>query len=353
MSVSTYQNNITQLTKDKADLQRQLGQERAKLLRLSSDISNIKRSINKFTSTSSLNSKQRQIESKEKDAVQVQKKIADIEAKISKKIEGISRNTSFLEKNQAQLTKIKIFAQKKQRNEELRHMREITRENEKQASIQAELRRSPLMIDLSKLPVKIKVLFFAANPQDQNQLRLYEEIRAITEKIRASEHRDSVEIISRWAVRPPDLLQALNEHRPHIVHFSGHGSDTEQIIFLDSSGNTKPVSKTAIVELMNTMADNIQVVIFNTCFSSGQAEAVTQNVDVAIGMNTSIGDGAARIFSAQFYSAIGFGRSVQNAFNQAKAALMLEGILEEKTPELFTREGITADQVILVRPTGV
>ena len=67
-------------------------------------------------------------------------------------------------------------------------------------------------------------------------------------------------------------------------------------------------------------------------------------------MKTSISDDAARIFAAQFYSAIGFGRTVANAFEQAKSALMLEGIREEETPELFLQEGIEADKFILVEP---
>jgi hypothetical protein len=123
-------------------------------------------------------------------------------------------------------------------------------------------------------------------------------------------------------------------------------------VFLDADGKTKLVSKEAIVATMNTLADNIRVVVFNSCFSTGQAEAVTQHVDVAIGMSAEIGDEAARVFAAQFYSAIGFGRSVQEAFDQAIAALMLEGIPEDTIPELFTRGGVDASEVILVRPVS-
>ena len=36
--------------------------------------------------------------------------------------------------------------------------------------------------------------------------------------------------------------------------------------------------------------------------------------------------------------------------NQAKAALMLEGIPEETTPELFVRDGLQANSIILVQP---
>ena len=204
---------------------------------------------------------------------------------------------------------------------------------------------------LSELPQTIVVLFLAANPLDQEQLRLDEEARAIGDMIRRSEYRDAVRLESRWAVRPLDVLQAINECNPRIVHFSGHGSDQDEIVFQDNQGRTKLVSKEAIVQTMAAGSDDIQLVFFNTCYSREQARAVVEHVPAAIGMNTSIGDDAARTFSAQFYSAIGFGRSVGRAFQQARAALMLEGIPEDCVPELFTTEGLLPDQLVLVQPS--
>ena len=64
----------------------------------------------------------------------------------------------------------------------------------------------------------------------------------------------------------------------------------------------------------------------------------------------SIGDSAAVIFASQFYSTIGYGKSVQTAFDQARASLMLEGINEEDTPELYVKFGLSADDIYLVRP---
>lgn len=154
---------------------------------------------------------------------------------------------------------------------------------------------------LQQLPEKITVLFLAANPLDQANLRLDEEARAIAEMIRKSEHRDAVVFESRWALRPLDLLQGLNELRPGIIHFSGHGSDADEIVFQDNDGRTKRVSKEAIVETMAAASGDIRLVFFNTCYSRGQAEAVVKHVPAAIGMNTSIGDDAARVFSASFY----------------------------------------------------
>jgi len=355
MSIDMYRRNITRLTREKANLEKQLSRESEKIARLQNDISRISRSITKSTSLSILQSKQRQIDSKQPEIARAQNKIADLSTKISKKLEELNRNLQNLERAEDREQRKKDAAARKRREEELRHTRAVTQEMGRQVRLHSELSRSNLTIDLAKakLPTKIKVLFLATNPQDQTQLRLDEEIRAVTEKVRASEYRDSVELISKWAVRPQDLLQGLNEHKPHIVHFSGHGSDTGDLLLQDDSGNTKPVSKDAIVITMSTLADNIRVVVFNSCFSIGQAEAVTEHVDVAIGMNASIGDEAARVFAAQFYSAIGFGRSVQQAFDQGIAALMLEGIPEDMKPELFTHEGIGADEIILVRPPGM
>lgn len=203
---------------------------------------------------------------------------------------------------------------------------------------------------LQSLPNEITVLFLAANPVDQPALRLDEEVRSIGEMIRKSAHRDAVRLESRWAVRPLDVLQAINETLPRIVHFSGHGSDNDEIVFQDNAGQTKLVSKEAIVQTMAAASGEIQLVFFNTCYSRGQAESVVQHVAAAIGMNTTVGDEAARVFSAQFYSAIGFGLSIGRAFQQAKAALMLEGIPEDSTPELFVTPGLSAEEIVLVQP---
>jgi hypothetical protein len=54
------------------------------------------------------------------------------------------------------------------------------------------------------------------------------------------------------------------------------------------------------------------------------------------------------IFAASFYRALGFGRSVQEAFDQGKVALLLEGIPEEHTPELLVRAGVNASHMFLV-----
>lgn len=199
---------------------------------------------------------------------------------------------------------------------------------------------------------KIKVLFLAANPSGTSPLKLDEEIREITQKIALSEYRDMLELISVWAVRPDDLLQSFNQHKPHIVHFSGHGSQAGEIILLDDRGSPKTVNTKALKALFKTLKDNIQVVLLNACYSRLQAEAITEIIDCAIGMNIEVGDQAAITFAASFYRAVGFGRSVKEAFEQGLTALELEDIPEENTPELLLREGVDAARIFLIKEPG-
>jgi hypothetical protein len=192
------------------------------------------------------------------------------------------------------------------------------------------------------------IVFFAANPQSTTQLDLAEEIRAITEKIRASKHRDSIDFVTALATRPDDLLQYLNEHDARAVHFSGHGSGTPGLVLQDETGQIALVDAAALRALFKVLKGNVRLVVLNACDSLEQARGIAKEIDCVIGMRASIGDEAARIFAASLYRAIGFGKSVQEAFDQGKTALMLHGIPEDKTPILLCRRGVRASMVQLV-----
>jgi len=197
---------------------------------------------------------------------------------------------------------------------------------------------------------KIKILFFAANPVKTAHLQLDEEIRLVEQKIRLAEHRDSLELIPKLAVRPDDLLQELNRYKPQIVHFSAHGQPTGAIALVGPNGSPQFVSPQAIRALFTTLKDNLRLVMLNACYSYTQAEALTEVIDCAIGMNHAIGDQAAIVFASSFYRAIGFGRSIQEAFDQGIAALMLQGIHEENTPRLHVRRGVNPSSIAILNP---
>lgn len=300
---------------------------------------------------STVRQKLREAARHEKNASQEADKLAKLEAKIAAKHKEIGTAQGKVEKEQrSQDSKRqkKLQGERKSQEKQMREVsRTLSRHDQLHIYATTELER------LKRLPEKIVVAFFAANPIDQDPLRLDEEVRAIHEMLRKSEHRDSVFLKSFWAVRPLDILQALNESQPAVVHFSGHGSQEDQLVLQDSAGETKFISTEAIVQTMVASNGDIRLIFFNTCYSKRQAEQVVQHVEAAIGMGDSISDQAARVFSSQFYSAVGFGLSVAKAFEQAKAALMLEGISEEETPDLFVQEGVDPNALIIVRPEEV
>ncbi|SDF31716.1 CHAT domain-containing protein [Sporomusa acidovorans] len=200
-----------------------------------------------------------------------------------------------------------------------------------------------------KAAEQVTVLFLAANALKDAPLELDAEARDIQENIRKSARRDAINFVTRWATQPLDILQAINETNPQLVHFSGHGSENDELVLQGDDGKPKMVRLAAIVQVMLSASDTIRLVFFNVCFSNEEAEAVVKYVEAAVGMNTAVSDEAARVFAAQFYSALGFGKSLQTAFEQAKAALMLNGIPEENTPKLYVKAGLDPARLVFVK----
>jgi hypothetical protein len=194
---------------------------------------------------------------------------------------------------------------------------------------------------------KVKALFLAANPVSMSRLAIDEEMRAIEQKVRASKHRDALVFHSAWAVQPDDLLQLLNQHQPYIVHFSGHGS-SQGLCLAGDNGQERFVTAAALKSLFTTLKDNVRLVFLNACYSHEQARALVETIDCVIGMKEGIRDDAAIAFASSFYRAVGFGRSLQEAFDQGVTSLLLEGIPQEDIPELLVRKGVGANKVFLV-----
>jgi len=144
------------------------------------------------------------------------------------------------------------------------------------------------------------------------------------------------------------LLQVLNEHKPHIVHFSGHGGDDGSIVLVDDHGSPRPVPTRAMRALFSALRDNIRLVVLNACYSTSQARVIADIVGCAVGMRSTVADAAATVFAASFYRAIGFGRSVAEAFMQGTAALLLEGVDRQAKPRLLAAKNLEPAELILV-----
>ena len=307
----------------------------------------IQKTMSTTHSASILQMKARELDRVESEVASHEQRIADIQRQIAQKERFLA---------EARQRKDRDDARRQQQQQE-ENDRRARLQNEKIGKIQLQLaeqiqeneRLNETLAQLQRPPEECVVLFLASNPDTGINLKLDEEARSIQEKIRLAEFRDAIRFESRWAVRPLDVLQAINETNPVAIHFSGHGFETGELVFTDQNGNPKAVTTEAMSAVVSASSNRIRLFFFNACFSHEQAKAVTKHIDAAIGMTDSIGDEAARVFAAAFYSAVGFGKSVQESFAQARAALMLEGIPEENTPRLFVKEGVDPSQILLVK----
>jgi hypothetical protein len=176
------------------------------------------------------------------------------------------------------------------------------------------------------------ILIIQANPRGEVFLELKDEYLKIEQSLRevgAPPHK----IVWESGVRRRDLLPRLRQHRPDIVHFSGHGDpDNGEILFEDRNGETAAITPRDLTDVFRRAeidsTNRIKLVVLNSCFSKIQAEAVAKVIPVVIGTTTEIEDDSALRFSELFYAELGRGFSIQKAVDIVKGDLELrnEGI---------------------------
>jgi hypothetical protein len=188
---------------------------------------------------------------------------------------------------------------------------------------------------------KIRILFLSANPWTTSRIMVDEEAREIFERIQEGPYCGRFELFNHAATRPIDLQKLLLFYRPHIVHFSGHGNKKQKLILGGTPGRGKTVDRQGLVELLALYNTHLRLVLLNACFTKVQARLISEVVDYAIGTGKGIGDKAGVAFAGAFYRALGFGKSIRDAFDSAKAELSLTRMPRTQGIELFVREGLS------------
>jgi hypothetical protein len=297
------------------------------------------------------------------DVTTAEKKVTEAEAKL--RSEEAAEQKRAERKAEQDRRRNEQRQRQKEREERLRRQREeqaVQRAEEERARREAEQARQLMAIEgrtteleervlaaeRRAAPPEVAVLFLASSPEDQSPLRLDKETREIEKRVRASELRDSIWFRSRMARQLPDLIEDLNEVKPVILHFSGHGSDVA-LVFEDEHGQTRPLDNERLAKLLEATASDVRLIVFNSCDSAAQAELAVAHVDLAIGMDSAIDDADAKVFAGQLYSSIGYGLSAGEAFRQAKLQVELAGG-DGDAPSLHCAEGVDPELVILVNP---
>ena len=188
---------------------------------------------------------------------------------------------------------------------------------------------------------KTRILLLSASPWTNSRILVDEEAREVFERLHEGPYRERFELFNYPATRPGDLQRLLLMYRPHIVHFSGHGSKQHRIILAGINGRGKTVDLAGLTKVFALYNSHLQLVLLNACFTRTQARSIAEVVNYSIGTSRAIGDKVCVTFAGAFYRALGFGWSIRNAFESAKAELALTKIPRSRGIELFVRNGLS------------
>ncbi len=178
------------------------------------------------------------------------------------------------------------------------------------------------------------LLILTANPDGSAPLNLEQEVVIITQALQPVSEQFVVK--QQWAVTPSEVRKALLAHQPTFVHFSGHGSGEQGIVLQNVDDQPQLVSTEALANLFKPFS-KIRCVILNACFSAFQASAIVKHVPFVIGMNLSVSDKAAILFSTAFYETLGAESAIETAFELGCNAIELEGLREHVKTALKRR----------------
>jgi tetratricopeptide (TPR) repeat protein len=187
----------------------------------------------------------------------------------------------------------------------------------------------------------LRILLFAAMPMDlgeHGRLQTEEEKANILKAVSPLEDQGLVTLISPDDGRFDSFKQALQDHQPHLVYLSGHGSLHHntientfkgQFLFEDNHANSLGVSEDELVECFNNT--HVQAIVLSAC-ESGKFDARELNnglsirlsqkgIPHVIGMRESILDSAGLEFAVNFLQQIAQQKSVATALQYARRAI--------------------------------
>lgn len=176
-----------------------------------------------------------------------------------------------------------------------------------------------------KAAQRLKILYLAATPTSEERLRVDREYAELQNLIDTPLFKDRIQLYSRHAATPQEILTAFNRIKPDIIHFSGHGDD--QGILVDD-GTTDGYSGIGIdydilAKMIKSLEATPKVLILNSCHSASQIDQFLEVCPLVIGMNKSINDETGIKFTTTFYAALSNGVNVQNAVMQAETQIAI------------------------------
>lgn len=250
-------------------------------------------------------------------------------------------------------------ADSRRRREELTHARDVGRLSSPAPQIRYVELRPPE-------PEKLRVLYLTANPEATETtitrpdgsveeygvwLRVDHEVREVRKAVRGSKYRDLIEVVHVPAATIADLIDGLNDYRPHIVHFSGHAG-LSGLLMENEAGDESgaDVEFTLLGRILGATDSPPRLVVLNACESLEGAGDLLQTVPVVVGMSDLINDTAAIVFASAFYAAVASAQSIATSLEQAKVRMLAAALDGSDLPQVRSRGDVDPATLVLVAP---
>lgn len=194
------------------------------------------------------------------------------------------------------------------------------------------------------------ILFMGANPPGTTKVNLeIEHSRIVTEL------DGKFKLPVAKFVNVSDMNKLILKNRPNIIHFSGHGKEPEEsisaegsttrgvlgyslpknyeksggiVVFDEDMRGMKVIDDKALQFLFKAITQQfkipLEVVVFNSCHSESQAQAIGMYIPYVVGTAHAIRDTTAIAFATGFYFGLASGMSVEDAFTSGKINAVLE-----------------------------
>lgn len=339
----THRRNLARLREKEATLRKEINRHQSDEANARQDAGRQLASANKASSPSSRNSYASAAKRATKKAIDAGRKAADVTQKIAQNARDQANKMSMLQSAERREQLATSREDERRRRSELNHARQLSRLSTISHVRYVHIRQPE--------PEKLRVLYLTANPD--LDLMTEAEFRQVQQALRGAKYRERIEVQLRPAATFQDLLDGLNDVRPHIVHFSGHSG--EEAIQLDHGGIVKGggviVDFALLVQALAATDQPPELLVLNSCDSLDGVSVILPAVPVIIGMSDAVPDTAAIVFSQQFYAAIASGQSVGAALRQGKVKIQAV-LLDDHASELpcfVARDDVEIDSLVLVK----
>ncbi|WP_282776073.1 COR domain-containing protein [Phaeodactylibacter xiamenensis] len=162
----------------------------------------------------------------------------------------------------------------------------------------------------------VKVLFLQANPT-QDEISWKDEYTTVDKQLARSLGKEKYKLYQEEAVSVEEMIEAIENCQPHIIHFCGHGTEKEIdaqgsitqragiVLHNEDKNGYEVVDAEQLEQLFRVLKEDfpmLKIVILNACHSRDQATAISKADIFAVGTQKEIISGTARKFAAGFYS---------------------------------------------------